>query len=128
MYSDLKENTFAERLKKAKMLKGLTQEQLALATGLSRSTISDLEAGYRDNITRDTLVKLISVLDRNLICDDYLTYLLDQEKNISKLITTYGMPTLCAKLGFHRSTIERWRDGKYQLKKEQYTLITKLKD
>lgn len=127
-YSNLSEVSFAERFKKAKMLKGLTQQQLAKETGLSRSTINELEAGYRDNITRDTLVKLISILDRNLICDDYLTYLLDQEKNIANLISIYDIPTLCTKLGVHRSTVERWRDGKYQLSRENYNLIIKLKD
>lgn len=124
-YGELEENTLAQRLKKAKLLKGLTQEQLALIAGLSRSTINELEAGYRDNITRDTLIKLISVLDSQIICDDYLNYILNQEDNINNLISLYGKTELCNLLKVHRSTLERWANGKYQLPRDKYTLIKK---
>ena len=110
------------------MLKGLTQEQLAKATGLSRDTINALEAGYRDNIKRDTLLKLIKVLDKDLICDDYYTFILDQEEHIKNLINIYGLYKLSNSLHVHRSTIERWRDGKCQVKRKYYDLISKLKD
>lgn len=122
-YSELEENTLAQRLKKAKLLKGFTQEQLALNTGLSRATISELEAGYRNNISRDTLIKLISILDPQIICDDYLNYILNQEDNINNLISLYGKTELCNLLSVHRSTLERWANGKYQLPKDKYTLI-----
>lgn len=126
-YGDLEENTLAQRLKKAKLLKGLTQEQLALNTGLSRSTINELEAGYRDNITRDTLLKLISVLDPQIICDDYLNYILTQEDNINALISLYGKTELCNLLKVHRCTLERWANGKYQLPKDKFKIIKELK-
>lgn len=126
-YGELEENTLAQRLKKAKLLKGLTQEQLALKTGLSRSTINELEAGYRDNITRDTLLKLISVFDPQIICDDYLNYILTQEDNINALISLYGKTELCNLLKVHRSTLERWANGKYQLPKDKFKIIKKLK-
>lgn len=126
-YGELEENTLAQRLKKAKLLKGLTQEQLALSTGLSRSTINELEAGYRDNITIDTLLKLISVLDPQIICDDYLNYILTQEDNINALISLYGKTELCNLLKVHRSTLERWATGKYQLSKDKFKIIKKLK-
>jgi DNA-binding XRE family transcriptional regulator len=126
MYSDLPENTFAEKIKKAKMLKGLTQEELSKVTGLSRSTINELEADYRDNITRDTLNKLLTILDSNIICDDYLKYILNQENNIKNLISLYGKTKLSDLLKVHRSTIERWANGKYQLPKEKHNLIKEL--
>lgn len=127
-YGNLEEKTLAQRLKKAKLLKGLTQEQLALNTGLSRATINELEAGYRDNITRDTLYKLISVLDSDIICDDYLNYILTQEDNINKLISIYGKTELCKLLNIHRSTLERWANGKYQLPEDKFNLIQNIKD
>lgn len=127
-YGDLEENTFAQRLKKAKMLKGLTQVELSLRTGLSRATICELEAGYRDNITRDTLCKLISVLDPEIICNEYYKYILTQEKNIKNLILLYGKTKLSKLLNVHRSTLERWANGKYQLPKNKYELIKNLKD
>lgn len=124
--SDLPTNTFAERLKKAKAMVGVSQESLAKLTGLSRSTINELEAGYRDNITRETLLKLISVLDKDIICDDYLSYILNQERNINLLINTYGIEKLSTILKCHHSSIYRWKVFKYQLPKDKYILIKKL--
>lgn len=121
--SDLPTNTFAERLKKAKAMVGVSQESLAKLTGLSRSTINELEAGYRDNITRETLLKLISVLDKDIICDDYLNYLLTQEDNINNLISLYGKTELCKLVSVHSSTLERWANGKYQLPKDKFKII-----
>lgn len=72
-YSDLPCNTFAERLKKAKLIAGFTQETLAKATGLSKATICELEAGYREHISKDTLLKLLKVLDYNILCNAMTT-------------------------------------------------------
>ena len=83
LYSDLSESSFNNKFKKAKLISGLTQQKLSKLTGLSRSTINDLERGSRNNISRDTLLKLIKVLDKNILCDDYLLLVLNQEKNIS---------------------------------------------
>lgn len=46
LYADLPCDTFAQRLKKAKLMAGFTQKTLAAATGLSVFTINELEAGY----------------------------------------------------------------------------------
>lgn len=119
-------NTLSERMKKAKLIKGLTQYQLSKLTGLSRSTINELESGYRDDITRETLLKLISVLDKNIICDDYLLYILNQEENINSLINTYGIIKLSELLKCHHSSIYRWKTFKYQLPKNKYILIKKI--
>ena len=119
-------NTLSERIKKAKLIKGLTQYQLSKLTGLSRSTINELESGYRDDITRETLLKLISVLDKNIICDDYLLYILNQEKNINSLINTYGITKLSKLLKCHHSSIYRWKIFKYQVPKNKYLLIKRL--
>ena len=126
LYNDLPENTLAERFKKAKLISGLTQYQLSDLIGLSRSTINELECGYRDYITRETLLKLISVLDKDIICDDYLLYILNQEKNITFLIDQYGIIKLCTILKCHHSSIYRWKDFKFQLPKDKFEIIKKL--
>jgi len=123
MYDDLPCNTLAERIKKAKFIEGLTQENLAKLTGLSRSTINELEAGYRDNINRDTLNNLLKVLDKDIICDDYLNYILNQEENVRGLISTYSLSGLCKILSIHRSTIERWRNGRFQISRKYFESI-----
>ena len=126
LYDDMPIDTLSNRIKKAKLVAGITQKELVKLTGLSRSTINELEAGYRDNITRETLLKLISVLDKDIICDDYLSYILNQERNINLLIDTYGIEKLSSILECHHSAIYRWKVFKYQLPKNKYILIKKL--
>lgn len=55
LYGNLPTSTFAQRLKKAKFIAGLSQMDLVKLTGLSRSCINDLECGYRTNIKQDML-------------------------------------------------------------------------
>lgn len=121
-------NSFAGRFKKAKMIAGFSQKSLAEAANLNLSTISSLEAGYRDNIAKDTLLKLLKVLDKDILCDDYCNYILNQRRNIKQLLQCYNIDHLSKLLNVHRSTIERWRDGKYQISRNQYNLICTLKD
>lgn len=122
-YSDLPSDTFAQRLSKAKNIASLSQRTLSEATGLSRSTINELEAGYRDNITKNTLLKLLTVLDKEILCDEYCNFILNQENEIKKLIDLYSIKNLSNLLHLHRSIIEKWRDGKYQVSRKQYNNI-----
>ena len=123
---DLPCDTFAQRLKKAKLMAGFSQKTLAAATGLSVSTINELEAGYRDSISRDSLIKLLSVLDKDVLCDDYCLFILEQEKTIKGLIDKYGIRNICDSLKVHRSTLERWKNFKYQINRSNYLLILNL--
>ena len=123
LYGDLPEDTFAQRLTKAKLLANVTQVQLAKLTGLSKSTIDELESGMRDNITIDTLKKLLTVLDEDILCDDYHRFILHQEENIKELINKFRFPTLLEKLNVHRSTLERYRDGKIKISRKMYYII-----
>jgi Helix-turn-helix. len=123
LYDDLPCDTFAQRLSKAKIIAGFSQKTLSEATGLSQSTINELDAGYRDNITKDTLLKLISVLDKEILCDDYCNFILNQEQEIRKLINKYSIKNLSNLLHLHRSTLEKWRDGKNQVSRNQYNKI-----
>lgn len=125
-YNDLPVITFAQRLKKAKLIAGVSQKKLSKATNLSLSTINELEAGYRDNIKISTLNKLLTVLDKDILCDDYCIFILNQKLNIEKLLLKYSVKQLTELLNIHRSTIERWRDGKYQISRKQYELMKKL--
>lgn len=123
LYGDLPEDTFAQRLTKAKLLADVTQVQLANLTGLSKSTIDELESGMRDNITVDTLKKLLTVLDEDILCDDYHKFILHQAENIKELINRHGFPALLEKLNVHRSTLERYRDGKIKISRKMYYII-----
>ena len=123
LYCDLPIDTFANRITKAKLYVGASQEELSKLTGLSRSTVNDLESGYRNEITKNTLLKLLMVLDSNILCDDYCNFILNQKDNMQILIKKYTIKGLSSKLNISRSTIERWRDDKYQIKREMYNKL-----
>lgn len=46
--------------------KGLTQEQLAEKSGVSRNTISSLEAGSAKNITLENMKKIANALEKTV--------------------------------------------------------------
>lgn len=126
LYDDLPIQTFADRLKKAKAIKGISQEELAASTGISRSCINELEAGYRDNISICTLNKLISVLDKNILCDDYLNFVLNQQQYINEAIDKKGITNLCKYIKSHHSTVYRWRDNKNKIPYNKYILLKEM--
>ena len=126
LYSDLPTDTFAQRLTKAKLLADVTQIQLAKLTGLSKSAIDSIESGKRDNITIDTLKKLLTVLDEDILCDDYHKFILHQAENIKELINRHGFSALLEKLNVHRSTLERYRDGKIKISRKMYYIIIEI--
>ena len=122
-YSDIKCTTLHDRYQKAKLLSGFTQKELCKLTGLSQSTINDF--GKKD-FTVSTLKKLLTILNKNILCDDYCNFILNQGYNMKKLINKYGIKKLSALLCVHRSTIERYRDEKYQIKISMYKRLEKL--
>ena len=126
LYDDLPIQTFADRLKKAKSIKGISQKELADLTGISRSCINELEAGYRDNISICTLNKLISVLDKNILCDDYLNFVLNQQQYINEAIDKKGITNLCKYIKSHHSTVYRWRDNKHKITYNKYILLKEM--
>lgn len=124
-YKDLSESTFALRFKKAKLYANMSQEQLASATNLSRSTINDLECGYREEISLDTLQKLLTVLDKKILCDDYCLFILNQREKMAELMTKYTVKELSTKLQVDRTTIYKYKDCKTQIKRETFKKIDK---
>ncbi|WP_027636951.1 helix-turn-helix domain-containing protein [Clostridium butyricum] len=126
LYSDLPIINFAQRFRKAKLYADISQSQLSKLTGLSKSTINDLESGYRQEIKKDTLLKLLTVLDSKILCDDYCYFILNQKYYIEILINKFTIKYLARNLNINRSTIERWRDNKYQVNRQMYTKLNSL--
>ena len=126
LYEDLPSDTFPERLRKARYIKGLNKTDLAKLSGVSRPTIVALEQGYRKTIEKITLLKLLKVLDKNILCDDYCLYILDQKQNIKKLLINYDIPYLSRYLTTKRAVIEKWTDETFQISRWQFDLIKKL--
>lgn len=55
-----------DKLRKFREEIGMSQEELAKKTGVSRVTISMLETGNKKNITVNTLSKLAEALHKNI--------------------------------------------------------------
>lgn len=84
-YSDLPEDTFGQRLKKVRLIKGLSQYDLSELTGVQRGMIAsyELEQFYP---TIDSINKLSSTLDINILCKDgYSNFLLNSNNFKDKL-------------------------------------------
>ncbi|WP_339756782.1 helix-turn-helix transcriptional regulator [Algoriphagus aquimarinus] len=61
---DVKEN-FGLRIKEIRKLRGMSQEKLAVLSGLDRSYISGIEQGKR-NASLEVIAKLAKVLEINI--------------------------------------------------------------
>ena len=84
-YSDLPENTFGQRLKKLRLLKGLSQYELGNQIGMQHSMIGSYE---RDEFypTLDSIKKLGKVLNTNILCNEgYSKFLLNSSTFKDKL-------------------------------------------
>ena len=123
---DLPCDTFAQRLKKARIMAGLSQRELAETTHLSRATINDYEVGNLDNISKDTLLKLINVLDEDILCDHYCRFILNQADNLKTLLNTYTLKKLSEILSVNITTVKRWFSSEYQISRKQYEKFIKL--
>lgn len=117
-YRDMPVSTLAERITKIKLIKNISNRELARKSGISHSAIDALTSGCRQEIKRDTLKKLVNVLGIE-ICDDYLKFILNQEENLKKYDKRYLIKTCCV----DRSTVERWISGKYTIKRKYYFLL-----
>ena len=112
-----------ERVKLCREIKGLSQIQLADISGLYKSTINEIERNTNHNIKLDTLRKLMTVLDNEILLDDYCKFIINQQEVIQNLIDKFGKEYLCNISGVHRSTLERWGSGKYQVKRRVFEKI-----
>ncbi|WP_207733712.1 helix-turn-helix domain-containing protein [Clostridium celatum] len=119
VYSD----SFQKNIRKYREIKGLSQIQLGEISGLDRSTIAEIERKRDHNIKVETLKKLMEVIEDEKLLDDYCRFILNQKEEIKRLIDKFGKEYLCNTLGVHRSTLERWGSGKYQVKREIFEKI-----
>ena len=117
LYYDMPEDTLRERINKIKKLNNLTNRDIANKTQLSLSTVNELTSGRRKHISMDTLNKLL-ILGPNIL-DDYLKFIIDQPNNLEKY-NKYDLVKIC---NVDRSTVERWKNGKYILKEKYYNLL-----
>lgn len=68
--------TMGDRVKSLRQARGLTQEQLAKACGVTKSAVSQWESGTTSNIKLPTVLALVSALKTDLA---YLVYGADRQ-------------------------------------------------
>ncbi|WP_300347549.1 helix-turn-helix transcriptional regulator [Clostridium sp.] len=114
-YKDLKENTFGQRLKKARLIAGYSQNELSKLVGLSKSYINDLEAGTQTHISKDNILKLHEFLDKELVMNDYIYFILNQKAILKEILKKHPLHELANLLSVHESTIQKWYYEKVQI-------------
>ena len=80
-----------QRIKAARKLKGLTQEQLAEKTGLTPNFIAKIESA-NSTISLQTLVKIVNTLDTSvdyLLCDVESTGMSETDAVIGNMLKTF---------------------------------------
>ncbi|XZK76519.1 helix-turn-helix domain-containing protein [Clostridium perfringens] len=107
-FKDLKEDTFGQKLKKAKLIARYNQNELANLVGLSKSSINDLKAGTQTHLTKFNLLKLHKYLDKNLVMNDYFSFVLNQKLILKEILNKYSIKELSKILNVHESTINKW--------------------
>ena len=115
-YSDLPEDTFGQRLKKLRLLKGLSQYELGNQIGMQHSMIGSYE---RDEFcpTLESINKLGSILDINILCSEgYSKFLLESSTFKDKLFKWRLENNLTKKsasklLGISERGYSLWEDG-----------------
>ena len=89
--------TFAERLKKARTDKKMTQKQLAEAVGLSTATVSSYENSERTDGKMPTLDKVFAISE---LLDVSVDWLCGKEADQSKKIDIFGAEKLMRDLDY----------------------------
>ncbi|ELQ0171376.1 helix-turn-helix domain-containing protein [Clostridium perfringens] len=116
-YNDLKEDPFSDRLKKARLIAGYSQNELSKLVKLSKSYINDFEVGTQTHISKGNILKLHEFLYIDLVMNDYIYFVLNQNAILKDLLNKYQLPELAKLLLVHESTIQNgiMRKFKYQL-------------
>lgn len=114
---------FSNDIAKYRKIKDLSQKEFAKFVGVHSSTINSIENDREHKIKVETVKKILEVIEDENILDDYCRFILNQKAEMEKLIQQYGKYYICNTLAVHRSTLERWGRGKYQITREIFRKI-----
>lgn len=121
----LKEDTFGQRLKKARLVAGYTQYELSKLVGLSRSSINNLEAGTQTHLTKANILKIHKYLYKYLVINDYFYFILNQKNILKKLLKKHSIIELSKLLEVHESTIYKWYYESCQISTYKFKILQK---
>ena len=84
-----------------KLIARYNQNELANLVGLSKSYINDLKAGTQTHLTKVNLLKLHKYLDKNLVMNDYFSFVLNQKLILKEILNKYSIKELSKILKVH---------------------------
>lgn len=136
MLTDLPENTLGKKIKKYRLLRGLTQKDLSIQTNIKESAIGTYET---DKIypPMKKLEKIAEVLDVdiNIFMDDYYIFISNDPQTFFKnllLKNNLTVREICKVLEVHQTMYNHWlngmlirRDTYYKIKNKLIQLTTK---
>ncbi|NFJ62198.1 helix-turn-helix transcriptional regulator [Clostridium botulinum] len=127
---NLPENTMGEKIKKYRLLRGLTQKDLSIQTNIKGSAIGTYET---DKIypPMEKLEKIAEALDvdTNVFMDDYYIFISNNPKSFFKDLLVKNNLTvkeISNFLGVHKTMYNRWLDGMLIRRDTYYKIKNKL--
>ena len=131
LYKDCCDKTFGDRLKYERLKKGLSQSDLSNLTNITRAAISEYEL---NNIipTKETLLKINSVLDINYICNEGYSKLIisnfNEKLKLWRLKNNLSIAKACNYFNTDRGTYYKWEKGIFNISKDKYYQNKKIID
>lgn len=123
--------SLGSQIKYYRVLKGMTQEELGEAIGMTKHAIRHIENGEMRLLKLSLLDKLVSCLDieDKIQYDDYIQFIKNnpatqiQAYRKKKNITMYELSNL---LNTDYNTVKRWEGGKSVLSRESFKKLMEL--
>lgn len=126
-----KGTSFGSQIKYYRVLKGMNQEELAKAVGMTKHGIRHIENDEMRLVNLSLLDKLVAYLniEDKIQYDDYIQFIKNNPAaqikayRKKKNITMYELSNL---LNTDYTTVKRWEGGKSVLSKESYKKLMEL--
>lgn len=123
--------SLGSQIKYYRVLKGMTQEELGEAIGMTKHAIRHIENGEMRLLKLSLLDKLVSCLDieDKIQYDDYIQFIKNNPATQMKAyrkkknITMYELSKL---LNIDYTTVKRWEGGKSVLSRESFKRLMEL--
>ncbi|MCW6077238.1 helix-turn-helix domain-containing protein [Clostridium sporogenes] len=126
----LPDNTIGEKIKKYRLLRGLTQIELSIQTNIKKSAIGTYETN-KIYPPMEKLEKIAEVLDvdTNVFMDDYYIFISNNHQAFFKDLLVKNNLTvkeISNFLGVHKAMYNRWLDGMLISRDTYYKIKNKL--
>lgn len=125
-YSNLPETTVGEKIRKLRLIKNMSQEELCNKAGIKRGTLDTFE--FNDAYpSPNTLVKIANILDKPIeyFFDEYYKFVFKQSENLKEWRKENNLSIRAAakKLGINEKTLWQWENNVCYMNRVTYEKI-----